>query len=355
MKVVVLHGYSAENAGDGLLVDETLDIVRSAFGADVEFTIAASHPETFSHIDARVVDSSPGITGYGKSYRRLLRHLDDADLVVAVGGGYLRAGYPVEALKTLLIHGPQLWSAGRTATPTVYLPQSVGPATGPIARLLARRMSEIDRFYVRDDRSLADFASAHVRRASDLAILGMGHVERRGLDVDPVPVLTVRAVRGKVGPLVVDLAHQMGTFDGYVQSATAGNNDVDAMSGIGARRIVTRLELMSTDVRPRVVVAVRLHAALMALRAGHYVIHLAYERKGFGAFLDLGLDRYVHNVNKFEPVRVLHQIRGLLDDEAQRAEYAAAVEAAVRAAAPRRAELVGEVRALVSADSQARA
>ncbi|SNT30343.1 Polysaccharide pyruvyl transferase family protein WcaK [Rhodococcoides kyotonense] len=342
----MLHGYSAKNAGDGLLVDETLAVVRTAFGDAVEITIAASHPETFAGIDARVVDSSPSATGYAAPYRRLLRELDDADLVVAVGGGYLRAGYAVETLKTALVHGPQLWAASRTSTPTVYLPQSVGPAGAAVGRALTSRMRKIDAFYVRDDRSLAEFADAGVRRLSDLAILGADHIERRGLDVDSVPVLTVRAVRGKLGPLVVDLAHQLGTFDGYVQSATAGNNDVDAMASVGARKILPRSEFM-TPGAPRVVVAVRLHAALMALKAGHYVVHLAYERKGFGAFADLGLDRYVHNVNKFEPARVLQQVRTLLDDESERARYAADVDAALQRAAPAREQLIEELRRLV--------
>ncbi|WP_165839501.1 polysaccharide pyruvyl transferase family protein [Rhodococcus sp. Eu-32] len=346
MKVVVLHGYSAENAGDGLLVDETLALVRAAFGDRVDVTIAASHPETFTGIDARVVDSSPSLTGYAGPYRRLLRELDDADLVVAVGGGYLRAGYAVETLKTALVHGPQLWAASRTSTPTVYLPQSVGPANSAVTRLLAGRMRRIDAFYVRDDRSLAQFADAGVRRLSDLAILGAGHIERRGLDVDPVPVLTVRAVRGKVGPLVVDLAHQVGTFDGYVQSATAGNDDVDAMASVGARKILPRGDFLAPQT-PRVVVAVRLHAALMALKAGHFVVHLAYERKGFGAFADLGLDRYVHNVNKFEPARVLQQVRALLDDESERRRYVADVDEGMRRAVPARDELVQNLRSLV--------
>lgn len=348
MKIVVLHCYSAENAGDGLLVNETVELVRDALG-DVELTIAASHPDTFVDIDAHVVDSSPSPSGYRGEYRRLLGSLDTYDLVVAVGGGYLRAGHAVEALKTLLVHGPQLWAARRTRTPTVYLPQSVGPAH-PIARsLIQRGLRGVDTIFVRDDRSLADYASPNVRRTSDLAILGAHRIDRRGVDVDSVPVLTVRAVRGTVGPLVVELARQLGTFDGYVQSTTGGNNDVGAMSSVGARRILPRAELMSPASVPRVVVAVRLHAALMAIRAGHFVVHLAYERKGFGAFADLGLGAYVHNVNKFEPLRVVRQVRSLLEDPALREEYAATLAEAMSHSPVRRHELVSELRRLVGA------
>ena len=65
----------------------------------------------------------------------------------------------------------------------------------------------------------------------------------------------------------------------------------------------------------------RLHAALMALKAGHYVIHLAYERKGFSAFEDVGLSEWVHNVNTFTPTEVRAQVEALLHDESVWAEY----------------------------------
>ncbi|KZF09109.1 hypothetical protein A2J03_03305 [Rhodococcus sp. EPR-157] len=349
MKVVLLHCYSADNAGDGLLVDEAIQLVRSALGDSVEFVLAASHPETFTGIDARIVDSSPSVTGYDNEYRRLLRSLDDFDLVVGVGGGYLRAGYGLEAVKTLLVHGPQLRAAAHTVTPTLYLPQSVGPAASVVRRILARAIGRIDAFYVRDDRSSADYATAKVRRTSDMAILGAGQIQRKGLQVDPVPVLTVRAVRGKVGPLVLDLARQLGTFDGYIQSATGGNDDVHAVTSLGARRLLPRSELMSEPgVHSRVVVAVRLHAALMAIRAGHFVIHLAYERKGFGAFHDLGLGVYVHNVNKFEPARVLRQVHRLLNNESERSSYAETVTVALARSSEARENLTRDLLTLVT-------
>ncbi|OZE84924.1 polysaccharide pyruvyl transferase family protein [Rhodococcus sp. 15-649-1-2] len=345
-EVLVLHAYSANNAGDGLLVHETLALIADAVGAEAQITIAASHPETFRGLDSRIVDSKPGKTGYSREYRQLLRSLDRFDLVVGVGGGYLRAGHASEMLKAAVIHGPQLTAASRTSTPTVYMPQSVGPASGLVKRLLKRKLSGIDTFYVRDDRSVVDYSAAGVTRASDLAILTAPPIERHSLTVDPIPVVTVRAIRGRIAPLVAEFARQCGPFDGYVQSDTAGNNDVDAMKSLDPRRIVGRKELMTPDSGEsvRVVIAVRLHAALMALRAGHFVVHLAYERKGFGAFGDLGLGAYVHNINKFEPARVAAQMQHLLTDEETRRQYAQTVDTAFAAAASGRSRLVDELR-----------
>lgn len=345
MKVALLHGYSASNAGDGLLVEESLEIVREALGQDVEFTLAASHPETFEYLGITVVNSAPGLRGYDRAYLRLLRGLDDFDLVVGVGGGYLRAGYLEEAAKTSLVHGPQLLAAARTSTPTIYLPQSVGPAKSFTYRMIGHGVSKVRRFYVRDDRSLAEYGAYGAVRASDLAILGAGAAVGDTAPA-PVPVVSARPVRGVVPPLVLDLCRQIGTFDGYVQSETGGNDDRAAMNSIGAERILTRSELMGSASETRVVVAVRLHAALMALRAGHFVIHLAYERKGFGAFADLGIADYVHNVNMFEPERILKQIDELVSDAAVREEYRLRQRGALESASVGREALLADIREL---------
>ena len=346
MKVAILHCYSAANAGDGLLVDETMDLLHAAFGPSVEPVIVASHPDTFDHLEVEIIDSSFSRVGYKWTYLRFLKSLDSLDLVVAVGGGYLRAGHLVESVKTMLVHGPQLAAAARTITPTIYLPQSIGPAKSIFSKWFTSKIQRVDRFYVRDDRSLQQFSKANVSRSNDLALLQIAKIQRSVLDVHTRPVLSIRAVRGRVSPLVVDLAARFDCFDGYIQSATAGNDDTEAMNAIGPVEILSRSALMGTHVQPRVVVAVRLHAALMAIRAGHFVIHLAYERKGFGAFSDLGLDKYVHNVNMFEPERVLQQVRELVDSESVREAYIDAVESSGKRLAPVREKLVREIRQL---------
>lgn len=354
MKVLLLHAYSAANAGDGLLVDESIELIREALGTSVRFTVCASHVESFQHLDASVVSSALTPRGYSREYLRILRNMDEFDLAVGVGGGYLRAGGIVEGLKSSLIHGPQLLAASRTSTPTVYLPQSIGPAKGGTVQLLNGRLRGLDRVYVRDDRSLEQFSSAGVLRTSDLAILGAA-IENRVGDPDPIPVVSARPVRGVVPPLVSDMCAQLGTFDGYVQSETSGNDDRAVMAQIGARQILPRTELMGNDgSAPRVVVAVRLHAALMALRAGHFVIHLAYERKGFGAFADLGLAKYVHNVSMFEPSRVVSQVDELLYDADARSEYGRNVNRAMESANNRRTELLQEIQLIVNAANASR-
>jgi polysaccharide pyruvyl transferase WcaK-like protein len=345
MRVLLVHAYSAANAGDGLLVSESLGLVREALGKDARIAVAALHPETFAALADHVVDLSPRRREGLRGLWRLRHWMREADLILGVGGGYLRAGTPAEGAKALLAHGPQLLGSLLSRTPHLYLPQSVGPfrgVSGRILRFLARRARAL---HLRDDRSMHELApSAGTARTPDLALMAPGAAPQ---DLDAAvharPVLTVRAVRGSVPPGVMELDALLPPHDSYVQSRGGGNDDLRATQSLDCRSILDRDQYLDPS-RPRVVVAVRLHAALMALNAGHWVIHLAYERKGFGAFQDLGLERYVHNVNDFDPGEVAEQVRLLTEDPGARQGYARSVAAARLRAAREREQLVEEIR-----------
>jgi polysaccharide pyruvyl transferase WcaK-like protein len=339
--VLVLHGYSAENAGDGLLVKETLGVVREAIPQS-KVTLLASRPETFAEVDGVVLPTVPTKRGWDKRTRRALRNIDDYDLIVAVGGGYLRAGNLIEAAKTGLVHLPQLRAAAGATKPTVYLPQSVGPARLGTARYLARLLRRIDVVMLRDDRSVAEFGGANSIRVPDLATAAIADGRRPGAEVDPVPVLSIRSIRNKVNPDIYRLASAIGAYDGYIQSTTGGNDDRAASATLDPRHVLDRAELMGAAV-PRVVVAVRLHAALMALAAGHYVVHLAYERKGFGAFGDLDLGQWVHSVNSFDLNAVAAQVKSLLGDASVRDDYDKSIRTRAAGLAEARRDLVQRI------------
>lgn len=324
-KVLILHAYSANNLGDGLLVEESVSLVRAAFGENCSITVCASYPETFNFDNVEFVRSKPGKFGYERAYLNVLRSVNSFDLAIAVGGGYLRAGTISEAAKTIIVHLPQLMAGAFARVPVFYLPQSIGPLRSisrPLFRCLLKRMTAI---YLRDDKSVQEVSLPNVVRVPDLAILSARNRPTVGGVAAPIatPVLSVRPVDGRVPPLVSALAAELKVFDGYVQSDTGSNRDGPAMRSLQPDKILSREDLMDGAGVPerRVVVAVRLHAALMAIRAGHYVVHLAYERKGFGAFHDLGLESYVHNVNMFEPALCLEQVRLLLGSDEVRASY----------------------------------
>lgn len=343
-RVLVLHAYSAENAGDGLLVRETLELVHAALG-EAQITLLASRPDSFSNLGVHAVHPTvPTPRGWNKGTRKVLKDIDSFDLVIGVGGGYMRTGTPKESLKTLLVQGPQLIAASRTSAPTIYLPQSIGPARFGTRGWIARKLSGVDTVMVRDDRSLEEIGGPTLTRVPDLATAAVTGSRQPGAIVDPVPALSIRSVRGKINPDIYRLADALGTYDGYIQSTVGGNDDRPASATLNPRRQIERAELMTPGGTPRVIVAVRLHAALMALAAGHYVVHLAYERKGFGAFDDLNIRPWVHSVNTFDVATVAAQAQSLLSDASVRADYDQRIADASEKLAASRTQLVDEIR-----------
>ncbi|MGO4362984.1 polysaccharide pyruvyl transferase family protein [Terrabacter sp. RAF57] len=322
-RVLILHAYSAKNRGDGLLVTHSLQVLSEALGDDLDVTLAASDPRTFDTLGIRVVNSKPSWRGYSREYLRVLTKINSFDLVVGVGGGYLRAGHLLEMIKMLVVMGPQIAAAAFSTTPSVYLPQSIGPLRFGSRRLIIPLLSRLDVVYARDDRTMREINLHNSRRVPDLAALGTSRLTG-GHDINLIPVLSVRAVRGTVPPAVLALARGIHRYDAFIQSTVGGNDDRAATSQLNPQAILDADSLLC-ETTPRVVVAMRLHAALMALSEGHFVIHLAYERKGFGAFDDLGLSEYVHNSRAFDPDVVRAQLSGLLESQTERARYNRAV------------------------------
>lgn len=348
MRVLVLHAYSATNAGDGLLVEETIELLREALPSP-DITVAALHPSTFDIPGIRLVDAAPSVRGFTQEFRAVLNSLSAFSLIVGVGGGYIRAGHPVEAVKMMATHGYQLLRASVSTVPSIYLPQSIGPlrfGSLPVAKVL---LSKISKVYLRDDRSISELQLKNAVRIHDLAIISGHQQPREDIEVAPIPVLSVRAVRGTISDAVQRLATVLPAFDGYVQSRGAGNDDTAAMAFLEPRSTLSRAELMGRNGPRRVVVAVRLHAALMAINAGHWVVHLAYERKGFGAFDDLGLPEYVFNVNSFDVEHVRGLVSDLLTNPDRREDYDRHLESSRCRAVAARQRLIREIRESIGA------
>ena len=349
--VAILHAYSAANAGDGLLVDAAIDLL-DGIDPETEYTVFARYPESFTPRDRVRFLSTRWTSRSGLSGLRSLGRLDDFDLVVGVGGGYLRFGGVVETLKTSIAHLPQLVAAARTTTPAAYLPQSIGPEGRVLRRVLRSLLAEIDLVCLRDDRSVRELRLPNAVRMPDMALLDPDWATRTAPLRVRTPVLSVRPVRRAGWTRILELAAVLRPFDGWVQSRGAGNDDDRAVGATCPERVLDREEYVNGP--RRVVVAVRLHAALMALRAGHWVVHLAYERKGFGAFDDLGLSDHVHSVYAFDPTAVDEQIRQLVADPERRARYDAAVSVALRAFEGHRTALSDRLAELAGARTTAR-
>ncbi|MBO3277154.1 polysaccharide pyruvyl transferase family protein [Pseudomonas schmalbachii] len=322
-KVLILHAYSAENAGDGLLVSQAINLAKEALGEQIEITICASHPKSFAQLsNIKILDSMPKWYGYNTRYLRTLFSARKFDVIIGVGGGYLRAGNYNEALKTLLVHGPQLICAAFNGRKSIYLPQSIGPIHRILKPTFYLLLSKLRNVFLRDNRSMSDFPVPTASRMADLAILEVFKNTECKLELASLePIFSVRFLNGIIPIGVLDLISRFEIYDAYIQSTVRSNDDRPATSLLRPQHIIPRENFIDRNNKPRVVIAMRLHAALMALAAGHFVIHLSYERKGFGAFGDLGLPQYVHNVNNFCIDTIYSQIHSLTEDIDVRSAY----------------------------------
>jgi polysaccharide pyruvyl transferase WcaK-like protein len=348
-RVVLIHAYSRANSGDGLLVDESAELVREAFpGARIDLVALApdtfpEFPDALHPLYGRRGASAKALAraAAGRLHPTVQDETARADLVIAVGGGYLRADTVRGFVKTSLAHLPQLPSSP-SSPPFIYLPQSIGPFPGS-GRML-RDLRNARHVYVRDDlsRSLLREHGVLAERMPDLALLS-----RELGDGSP-------ATGQGFGLIARQLGRRSSRYDAailalrdaldarpLVQSSGRGNDDPAYYQrlGLGTGHSAVADVLSGAD-RPSVVVSVRLHGSLQSLHRGTPTIHLSYERKGWGAFEDLGLGAYVHSARHFDVDAVAEQARALAEDPS---DYWAAVEEAKVHLRDARARLVASL------------
>jgi polysaccharide pyruvyl transferase WcaK-like protein len=338
--IVVLHAFSRRNAGDGLLVDLTLERLERIGIKQADCCVVALDADSFS--DLPCTRQAPGDPWRRVSFRvaaaagrlgldlasrgripmgELQSIVGRADGIVGIGGGYLHSGGLVEAMGSLLNHGAQLAVASRSRAPSVYLPQSIGPLSRRTGRMIGRLLSGIDLVCVRDDASCRDLTPyLEASRMPDLAIMQLAaslteRPERMGGRV----LLVGRALPGD-RPYETRLRALAAMLPGStwaVQADSLGKkSDKEFYRRLGVRGTGSVTEALAAD-GGGVVVSVRLHGAIQALLAGWPAVHLSYDRKGWGAYQDLGLDEFVHDAHEFDPNVVAAQARGILVDPAR--------------------------------------
>jgi polysaccharide pyruvyl transferase WcaK-like protein len=327
--ILVQHAYSRANAGDGLLVDLTLARLRRLFG-DVPVRVRAADARSFADLDDVIqvpAASSHYLERLGGCASEALRLAAQAvgwrhtragppagvDLLVGVGGGYLRAVTAAQRLKFSLVHLPQLLVAAAAGARSVYLPQSIGPFRAPLANVVRDALGRVGVVCVRDDRSRDQVHSANVHRIPDLAVLAVA--ERAAAPAARAPnrfVVCARdlgfrgADRARYVALLRTLLARLPDATLAIQSRGRGNDDeAFCRRELGATGVLPGM-LAAIEERPDcAVVSVRLHGALQAVMRGVPALHLSYERKGFGAFADLGLSHLVWNARTADPANVL--------------------------------------------------
>ena len=331
-RVAILHGFSRANAGDGLLVDLTCEALNDAGIARENCTLLALDPESFAgepHVlrapgepsgraSLKLVGSSIEAMASFAGKGRMAAALAGFDALVAVGGGYLVTDSLVRQAGVILNHLAQLRAAARHPAPAIYLPQSIGPLHGPAGHWTRAALAGIDRVWARDDETMRELALANVRRCPDLAVMKLG---RSIAAITPQPAGGAVVLVGRDLPACGDYVVRLREL--HARLPGAGWAVQADIAGPRSDRAFYRRERLAPDIGTLAaaltqpggpIVSVRLHGAIAALLAGRPAIHLAYERKGWGAYEDLGLADYVHDARKFDPAIVADQAASLARD-----------------------------------------
>ncbi|WP_339530452.1 polysaccharide pyruvyl transferase family protein [Pseudomonas mucidolens] len=321
MNVTILHGYSASNSGDGLLVDLAIALVLRNFGAHTSINVVASDPQSFSYLPYKRYDAPVmAAKGLGRvrqalfldqSYTGLANLLRSSDLIVGVGGGYMRSKSAFEHLKLKLGHAKQLETAILSKVPSVYLPQSIGPFHGESSKIVGH-YANADAVFVRDNRSSEIFAThENVYRVPDLAVQALASkilLQPKFTRCASSPAVVCVVLRKppawskeKKVAYVANLKRLLQRLKNKskvvcaVQSAVRGNDDGAFYRELGITEELLSLKATLAKYQPDVVISVRLHGAIESLLAGVPAYHISYERKGFGAYQDMGVEDWVIN------------------------------------------------------------
>lgn len=353
------------NTGDAAILLATIDMLREAFGPELEVTVydgqaeaAARYypdiefrPALFDRLEAwagdgRRLKAAAVLTlaaarlwpsGAGRALAALLpedvravvRDFAAADLVVSSGGTYLVPHYRL--LPKLL----DLLLARELGRPMVLFTQSLGPFNGRRRWLVRRALGHARLALVRDEpsrRHLADIGlpSGRIAQCADaafaLAVGGGGavqasggrplrvaasvrdwpHIGRQGTGgmdsyLDAVAAAVDRLVRGHQAE-VTFLSTCQGMPEYWTDDATMADKIVDRLSpNVRSsvhvdRRFREPRTLVAKFAEFDLVLATRMHAAILALCAGVPVVPIAYEFKTVELFRRFGLDDYVQTI-----------------------------------------------------------
>lgn len=335
---VVLNGYSRHNTGDWLLLEETVQFARTREPRASVIAIALDADSFHGRTSADRVLPSPvsttaplrglaetvlALLSAGRWGSPALKAIRASDAIYSCGGGFVQFRSPRELVTAGLAHGTQLLAARLWRRPIVMLPQSIGPFEGAGGRAAGR-------FLLRafGDIRVRDEASAVRIRALDGALAGRTRVLPDMVFAEPRAAAAPLPARRRIAVVVRNWwfpgaadpqAAQERYLDTVARAITrlqAAGHEVEAVvhsdgptdrgdDRTATAQLVAALpapipvrsvcdaatpELAAERYRDYdLVISVRMHAALLAIREGVAAIAIAYEPKTEEIFGDLGL------------------------------------------------------------------
>jgi polysaccharide pyruvyl transferase WcaK-like protein/O-antigen/teichoic acid export membrane protein len=265
-----------------------------------------------------------------RKLRHFVRAYEQADLVIACGGGYLRtaSGRPRDSL-LLLVTGLNFLAATYVGKRVYLHSQSVGPFHGRLQRAIARFiLNRVDLLEVREEISLAVAQGLHIKTRTLLTadaafLLSQSKLPRLQWSKPPNSSCVI-------GVTVRDWFHDKRQFDQYcttmgglvrflidqyqahvvylpqVIAARFGDDDRIVARHVSDLVKSPHFELIEDDMHPlelirlchemKLLVGTRMHSNIFALSSGVPVVAIEYEHKTRGIMEGLGLGNLVVDI-----------------------------------------------------------
>lgn len=318
-----------------------------------------------------------------------LRAVATADLVVSIGGGYLQARPGLEGYQNLFFVCAPLAVAVREGRPVVMFPQSYGPfqsglqrwAVGALLRraaLVSTRESvsveQLVRCGVPVGQLSQDVDSAFALRLNDSgggdvgqsqpqSRARRGHDNQQGLLVGMtarswLPPREQAAYEAAMAAVIDDLmvaGHEV-VLLAQVTTDYLGDDDRIVNDRIAAAcherptvmaQVADLDTLRDTYAGLDLLIGTRFHSVIFALTAHVPCVAVAYEHKTRGIMRELGLERWVVDIDQAAAGPVLVPlVRAAL---AQRTDYAATLRATIPGVSARAEEMTNRIQALMNA------
>lgn len=366
-KIVFVNAFSAGNRGDLGIVIAMAKFVRRYFNNPEIVALSSyfdSNEAIYSSYGLRTLPNvwnlkrGSHIANYLRGARALLqtmllllspkrscypnnpslRTLLDADLVLAVGGGYLYSSKKGPLGVGLLHSLFHIWLAKKLCKPIIAFPQSVGPLNYKVDRFLLKSvLKKVDVFCSREPlttRLLKRLTVPNVIEAPDIAFIlepgeGLKLPKPAGklllgvtaLDwsiVHNIDSASVEEYLAKITQVVngVELSHPVHVYIFPQVTVDSRNSDLqaskrlhevigeDKSSLVNLESVSRPEDLIATYAQMDLFLASRMHSAIFAMVGNVPTVGLAYQPKTQGTFELIGVPERTFDITDFDPGHV---------------------------------------------------
>ncbi|WP_117210268.1 polysaccharide pyruvyl transferase family protein [Allorhizocola rhizosphaerae] len=319
MRVGIVGWFGSDNLGDEILLHSLMECVRAAAG-QVTFVVFSPNPDRVAELHSVDTAAMPTLRGEGLAQRtkKTMSLMSECDLLICGPGTVFQERSPNLAWPgTLSLFTRILGMAKLAGTPVAAVGVGVREGATAFGRSTLRTFGAASiAIGARDLRSAQHFG-AKARVIGDMAyavplpeVARPDGPPRFAVSMRPLAPQIQDALVAKLAECARDFGQDGWTGDFLAMAYGRGAHGEDDRE-IYAEAFRQTLGLAANPLdRPgdfraglddwlrrlggyRLVLATRLHAALMAVSLGIPTVAIAYERKVHDAFVDIGLEKFV--------------------------------------------------------------